>query len=503
MAEIPASRSVWARRGMAAGAVICLTAAGAPLVPAAAAATPRPAAPAQAVKLTTAQRNIRVEVFNGRWFLDPGIYVVATGSRLQFDVQRTSYKRPLTINRVVQRPGGGTRLVRWPHSTLDGLKGLRNFLHLTIKNSSGKTVASRSVNFCPNDFSPQRATSHSKRTSPFPTTGCASDPFQVGMVWGIQQGWGSNPAEFGGGTFRLPVGTYQVRETITPAFRRLLDVHGTAATTTVTVHAVKGRPCCDESKPRPVSHTLPLLPAVRTLSHPPASVLPDLVPLPSWNIDVQHQRKQPGQAASDQLMFGATVWVGGHARLDVEGFRSHGSQIMKAYQYYWRNGHVIGRTRAGTMSFVRGEDDNDWHFKQFAQYRLLNGAKTNVLRSHKEGFCIAPTDLVNAFLPGAPWQINFDSFFSGGCGQQTALSVQEAMPVGWGDTYFQDRPGEDFNITNVPNGTYYIEIVANPEKVLHETNMSNDVSLRKIILGGVKGHRTVRVPAFHGLDPEH
>jgi hypothetical protein len=503
MAEIPARRSEWTQRGMAVGAAVCLIAAGAPLVPAAAAAAPAPAAPAQAVKLITAQQNIRVPVFNGRLFLDPGIYVVATGSRLQLNVQRASYKRPLTINRVIQRPGGGTRLARWPHSTLDGLKGLRSFLHLTIKNSAGKTVASRLLNFCPNDFNPQRATASSKRTSPFPTTGCASDPFQTGMVWGIQQGWGSDPAESGGGTFRLPVGTYQVQETITAAFRKLLDVHGAAATTTVTVHAVKGHQCCADTRPRPVTRTLPLLPAARTLSHPPASVLPDLVPLPSWNIDVQHQRKQGNQAASDQLMFGATVWMGGNARLDVEGFRSHGSRVMKAYQYFWRNGHVIGRARAGTMSFVKGSDDDDWHFAQFAQYRLLNAAKTNVLRSHKEGFCIAPTDLVNAFLPGAPWQINFDSFFSGGCGQQTALSVQEAMPVGWGDTYFQDRPGEDFNITNLPNGTYYIEIVANPEKVLHETKLSNDVSLRKVILGGVKGHRTVKVPAFHGLDPEH
>jgi hypothetical protein len=176
---------------------------------------------------------------------------------------------------------------------------------------------------------------------------------------------------------------------------------------------------------------------------------------------------------------------------------------MRAYQYFWRDGKVIGRARAGTMSFQPGPDDNDWHIKQFAQYRLLNAARTDVLRSHKEAFCIAPTDLINAFLPGALWQPNFNDFFSGNCGQQTALSVQEAMPVSWGDTYFQDRPGEDFNITDVPNGTYYIEIIANPERVLHETNKSNDVSLRRIILGGKPGHRTVKVPAWHGIDPEH
>jgi hypothetical protein len=482
---------------MAVGAVVCLTAATAPLGRAVAAAAPGPAAAKQAVRLTAAQHSITVPEFGGRLFLDPGIYVVATGSRLQFDVQRTRYSRALTINRIIGQ-GGRAATVRWPHSTLDGLRGLRNFLHLTIADSTGKVVGSRSLTFCADSFNPQRATSHSKRTSPFPNIGCASDPFQLGMVWGLQQGWGADSA---GAQFRLPPGTYHVVESITPAFRKLLHVPAAAATAKVTVHAVKAGA---GAKPRtPAPRPLPHLPAVPTLRHPPASVLPDLIPLPSWNITVQHQRKQGHQPASDQLMFGATVWMSGHARLDVEGFRSHSSPVMKAYQYFWKNGHVIGRARAGTMSFQRGPDDNDWHFKQFAQYRLLNAAKTNVLRSHKEGFCIAPTDLVNAFLPGAPWQVNFNDFFSGDCGQETALSVQEAMPVGWGDTYFQDRPGEDFNITNVPNGTYYIEIIANPEKVLHETNLSNDVSLRKVILGGVTGHRTVKVPAFHGIDPEH
>jgi hypothetical protein len=76
------------------------------------------------------------------------------------------------------------------------------------------------------------------------------------------------------------------------------------------------------------------------------------------------------------------------------------------------------------------------------------------------------------------------------------------MPVGWGDTYFQQIAGQSFDISKVPNGTYYIEVVANPLKLLHESDTSNDVSLRQVILGGRAGHRTVRVPAVNGIDPE-
>jgi hypothetical protein len=50
---------------------------------------------------------------------------------------------------------------------------------------------------------------------------------------------------------------------------------------------------------------------------------------------------------------------------------------------------------------------------------------------------------------------------------------------------------------------YYIEIIANPEHLLHEVSTANDISLRKVIIGGTRGHRTVRVPAYDGIDPEN
>lgn len=39
-------------------------------------------------------------------------------------------------------------------------------------------------------------------------------------------------------------------------------------------------------------------------------------------------------------------------------------------------------------------------------------------------------------------------------------------------------------------------------KSLYETTARSDMSLRKVILGGTPGHRTVKVPAWHGIDPE-
>src|SRR5262249_12798549 len=116
-------------------------------------------------------------------------------------------------------------------------------------------------------------------------------------------------------------------------------------------------------------------------------------------------------------------------------------------------------------------------------YRLLNASKNLVKRSQKMGFCIVPTDPVDLTLPHAVWQPSSVGL-SRQCGLPTALWVHEYMPIGWGDTYFQSIAGQSFDITSLPNGTYYIEMIANPDHVLHELSYSNDISLRKVILGG-------------------
>jgi len=163
---------------------------------------------------------------------------------------------------------------------------------------------------------------------------------------------------------------------------------------------------------------------------------------------------------------------------------------------------VIGRARAGTMGFDSKNGHDHWHFEQFARYTLLNSHKSLVVASHKVGFCIAPVDPISLLIPHAVWNPGFTGFF-GQCGSPSALWVTEKLPIGWDDTYQQSIAGQAFDITHVPNGTYYIEVTANPEKVLYETTTSNDVSFRKVILGGTPGHRTVKVPAWHGIDPEH
>jgi Lysyl oxidase len=462
----------------------------------------RPAA-GPVIKLVVAQNQLTLGSFQGQVFLDPGIYVASLRSALVFHLQRQRYSKPVTISQIIQQPGGSVRSRHLSSSFISDFNGLRNFVHLRVRDSHGKTVATERSMFCPNSFDPQRASPNSPANSPYPQQCASGDPFTKGMVWGIAKGWGVDPFQNFGNSFQLPLGTYKVTATITRGYMRLFHISARDATATVTVKVVAQQGCCSPVPAKPVGRhgQLPSAPAVPTLQNPPQSARPDLVALPSWGMFTSHIRARKIHPASDWLDFNATVWIGGSSPLDVEGFRSHGSPVMKAYQYFSRNGHVIGRVRAGTMGFEAGQGENHWHFQQFARYSLLNSSRKRAVASHKEGFCIAPTDSVDLLLPHAPWQQSFFGF-GGDCGAPSALWVRENLSVGWGDTYTQSSAGQAFNITSLPNGTYYVEIIANPQRVLRETTTSNDISMRKVILGGTPGHRTVRVPAFHGIDPE-
>ncbi|MFF9148254.1 lysyl oxidase family protein [Streptomyces sp. NPDC055051] len=221
---------------------------------------------------------------------------------------------------------------------------------------------------------------------------------------------------------------------------------------------------------------------------------PDLRSLPAYGITISDGGFEdiPGK---DYLAFSANVWNAGPAQLVVDGFRSPGKAKMDAYQYFYdANGKQVGYTPTGTMEWDPRPGHVHWHFTDFASYRLLKADKKEAVRSGKEAFCLANTDAVDYTVKNANWH-PFNTDLSTACGQENSISVREVLDVGSGDTYTQDLPGQSFDITDLPNGTYYIQVLANPAKRLKETDLDNNSALRKVVLGGTPGKRTVTVPA--------
>ncbi|MFG3039347.1 lysyl oxidase family protein [Streptomyces sp. NPDC048330] len=220
---------------------------------------------------------------------------------------------------------------------------------------------------------------------------------------------------------------------------------------------------------------------------------PDLRSLPAYGITISDGGQNvPGK---DYLAFSANVWNAGPAQLVVDGFRSPGKAKMDAYQYFYdANGKQVGYTPTGTMEWDPRPGHVHWHFTDFASYRLLKADQKEAVRSGKEAFCLANTDAVDYTVKNANWH-PYNTDLSTACGQENSISVREVLDVGSGDTYTQDLPGQSFDITDLPNGTYYIQVLANPAKRLKETNLDNNSALRKVVLGGAPGRRTVTVPA--------
>ncbi|WP_405614247.1 lysyl oxidase family protein [Streptomyces sp. NBC_01511] len=220
---------------------------------------------------------------------------------------------------------------------------------------------------------------------------------------------------------------------------------------------------------------------------------PDLRSLPAYGIEISDGDQEV--KGKDYLAFSANVWNAGPAQLVVDGFRKPGKELMDAYQYFYdADGKQVGYTPTGTMEWDPRPGHEHWHFTDFASYRLLKADQKEEVRSGKEAFCLANTDAVDYTVKNANWHPD-NTDLSTACGQENSISVREVLDVGSGDTYTQDLPGQSFDITNLANGTYYIQVLANPENRLKETSHTNNSALRKVVLGGKPGARTVKVPA--------
>jgi hypothetical protein len=449
------------------------------------------AGPAPGLRLVAAQDDITVtENPSQPVTVDPGIWVAAVGSDFRLNVQRPSLAQPVSVTQIIDTSPGTTTSRVLPSDLLDGWSGLSDFFRMEIKNARGLTIDSTTLPFCPDSANAQRAIPDSQGTSPYPQMCGTLDPFELGTVWGIERGWAVDPAQSQTWPdLTLAPGKYRIELSVAAPYQRLFGIPAKLAAAEVTVTVKAGIVSHPWSMRRQAEQSFL---AVPTLADPPPPALPQLVAEPAWEIGTAHSDGR------DLLDFAATVWVSGNSPLDVEGFRVPGSASMTAYQFFWRDGRIIGKANVGTMGFA---NFNHWHFQQFATYQLLNSSRDLVVRSQKEGFCIAATDSIDLLLPHATWQPSSIGL-GGQCGVPSALWVQEYLPVGWGDTYSQTIPGQAFDITDLPNGLYYIEVAANPLGALHELSTAADISYREVILGGSPGNRTVCAPAVDGIDPE-
>ena len=448
------------------------------------------------LKLVAATDRLTVEKGKGeRAFLGLGVYLAASDAPFEVRAGRDDYTSPVEIHQILRTSTGSTEARALPSDLLDGWYGLKDFFNIKITDPDGSVVIDDDATFCPNGYNRQRIDEQGPANPTYPTQ-CSGNPFTKGMVWGIDQGWAAS-LDRGDLVYRIPVGRYTVTVSVNQRYLELFDIDPTAATKTLslTVKLAEGCRYCGSSEPRAHTEQGTAAAGVPTDESPDPATLPDLVSLPAWGINVQQGRTKT------RLAFGATVWVDGNASLVVEGFRRENQDLMDAYQYFYEGDEPVGKAPVGSFEFDRRDGHGHWHFQQFARYSLLTADKTEAVRSRKEAFCLAATDAIDVLIPGVSLNPGNHDLYSA-CGSADALWIRETLPLGWGDTYFQSLPGQSFDITNLPNGTYYILVEANPGGSLHELTPDNNIELREIQIKGRPGHRRVVVPPWNGIETE-
>jgi hypothetical protein len=369
--------------------------------------------------------------------------------------------------------------------------GLTKFFTVKVVDAKNKTVLERRLDFCPNGSQQVRRRPNAPATSPYPT-GCGANPYSTGAVWGIEKGYGVRAIDYL--EAKLRPGSYKLTTTINPSYRDLFEIPAASAAATVNLKVIKGtdekraalKSLRQQESQAPASKAAkPVRPTGKALLAKPGGPLPDLRSLPAWGIRMDRGR---------YLDFSATVWNAGPSPLVVDGFRQdQNDDLMDAYQYFFNSsGKQIGYADVGTMEWDARDGHEHWHFTDFARYRLLDKDKKVVVRSQKEAFCLANTDMIDYTVKGANWKPeNTDLHTS--CGERSSIGIREVLASGSGDTYVQSLPGQSFDLKGLKNGVYYIEVTANPDRKLVELSTTNNTTYRKVTIGGTNGHRTVTV----------
>lgn len=226
---------------------------------------------------------------------------------------------------------------------------------------------------------------------------------------------------------------------------------------------------------------------------------PDIDPVAPRELQVEQD-----ESGRFLLSFDAAFDNVGVGPLRIEGHREDTSEWMVADQLISRSdGSGWLNEDVGELRFAESEDHRHWHFFQFMRYELVQPSDEKaVAPDEKTGFCLGDrynTDPSDS-LPGEPpMPGEFDVPPSNDWCAEDALERTDltmGLSVGYGDDYKAFLDGQSIDITDVPEGRYYLVHRVNAN--LLESDYSNNAASVLIELGwpdGSDGSPTSRVLA--------
>ena len=185
-----------------------------------------------------------------------------------------------------------------------------------------------------------------------------------------------------------------------------------------------------------------------------------------------------------EFRFTHVTWNAGAGPLEIRPNYNPGTMQSQGLQrLYTRNASggltaVMDVPIAIPMYWVPPADYR-FAFSSFGLYSDVSGSiGTLVVASPKVNFCMTGDTLVAGGLPNAPTS---DAYAPSNCSSPTGIL---GLSVGWGDEYDYTDPGEDIDITSLPDGVYWLRSIADPYHLFQESDRSNNVTDTQVRISG-------------------
>lgn len=163
------------------------------------------------------------------------------------------------------------------------------------------------------------------------------------------------------------------------------------------------------------------------------------------------------------LRFSNGVANYGQGRLELfrgpEQVLDDGDKVAPALQRIYQDDNKTYREKnVGSFSFHSEGHHNHWHYENFASFEILDEQQNLIVKSAKQAFCLVDVLRVTSRFGGP--ETNY--YLADVCEQSPVSGIS----VGWADIYTANLPGQYIEITDIPNGIYWLRSIANPDGVL-------------------------------------
>ena len=198
------------------------------------------------------------------------------------------------------------------------------------------------------------------------------------------------------------------------------------------------------------------------------ALLPDLTVKP-----LSDARIVNGPNGNRTLRFPGTFANIGDGPLELVGQPDEKNGATRATQIVY--GKDNEKTERFVGNFVFHETHDHWHFEDFVEFELYNLKNSQeldqkLLSTGKMTFCLHDYAPLPEDFPGKPDRIVYPW-----CNPKSAGT--QGISVGWADTYLSDVPGQELDITDLPDGIYAFRSVVDPKNLIAEKNEDNNFSL--------------------------